>query len=105
MICPELVDKTYSTTFLLQIQQHSPSLLLDSAQCFSKLLTAIAPQRAECISGEAFRMDTAEHRLVSRDIPLDKGHMLVPVDFVDVAVYPESTVFRRQFRICHSLHN
>ena len=105
MICPELVDKTYSTAFLFQIQQHSPSLLLDSAQCFCKLFSAITSQRTESISCETFRMDAAQHRFICRYIPLDKGHMLVSVDFVDVAVYPESTVFRRQFRICHSLHN
>ena len=52
VVCPQLIDKTYATSLLAKIEQHSPALFLYSAQSLGKLLTAITAQRPEGIASK-----------------------------------------------------
>jgi len=72
-----LVEQPNTSTLLIQIQQHSPAVLLNDLHCGVELIATIAPQRAQRISGQTSGMDANERRLPALDSSLhqrDVGH-------------------------------
>ena len=50
VVCPQLIDKTNTTSLLAKIEQHSPALFLYTTESLGKLFTAITAQRPEGIA-------------------------------------------------------
>jgi hypothetical protein len=66
----------------------------DLAHRLVELRTAVAPQRAEHVARQAFRVQPDQGRPVA-DLAADQGQLLGPVDGVAVAVGNEIAVLRR----------
>ena len=60
-----------------------------------QLLTAVAPQRSECVTCQAFGVDSAQQTFAISDLTLHQGNVVLPVEFVDIAVGHEVAVFGR----------
>src|SRR5450830_1062866 len=59
----ELVEQTDAAPFLRHVEENSALLLGDATECVIELLAAIAAQRVEDISSQAFLVDAHEHVL------------------------------------------
>ena len=51
-----------------------------------KLLAAVTLKRAKSVTGQTFRVYPAEDVLAVADVTLDQSHVMLAVEFVDVAM-------------------
>jgi hypothetical protein len=72
----DLFDQAYSPAFLAQIKQYPTALCGDPLQRQVKLGTAVAAQAAQCVTSEAFRMQTAKHGISAANRPKCERDML-----------------------------
>ena len=82
---PELVEQADAAPFLAQVQDHARLQLADVAQGRGQLVTAIAAQRAQRVTGEALAVEADRHVLLAEGVALDDGHVVLAV-----AVVPEA---------------
>ena len=78
----DLVYESDSTAFLSQVENDAPIHLADSHKGLHKLFSAIATQRADCITCKAFRMQSYRNIFLLEDIAVNKGSVLFFVEIV-----------------------
>ena len=100
----DLVDQSNAAAFLSEVKQYTAAFLFNHAQSGLKLFAAVAFIRSESITGQAFRMNTAENRFAIADLTLDQGDMMLACQLIDIAVDNKFTVFCRKFGFGHTLY-
>ena len=82
LICVNLVHQSDTAPFLIKVEHHAFTFLLDEAHSLVQLFAAIASHRPEDIACHARRVDADEHRLVCVQFAFDQYHMFRPVAFL-----------------------
>src|SRR3990172_6595134 len=95
-----LVDKPDTAPLLPEINEQPRLCLPQGTQRCNKLVMAVAPQGAEDIAGQAFRVEPYHHVLLVDHIAMDKGSVLFIVTVVEERHCLKLAVLRRE--VCHS---
>ncbi len=77
MIGPDLVEQADATPFLAYIQQNATTRFGDVLHGCLQLEAAVAAKAEQGISGQAFRVNTAQHRLIACDIAHHQRSMIL----------------------------
>lgn len=75
-IGPEFVDQPDPPSFLGKVEKDAAACLGEQGYGPAELITAITPQTAQQIAGEAFRVQTGQNRLVAVGMADNDGQML-----------------------------
>ena len=75
LVSAKLVYQADATTFLTHVQNYATALFVNRAHSRSELITAIAAQGAECIAGEAFRVNANQQIFPIGDIAFNQSNM------------------------------
>src|SRR3989344_5318692 len=62
-VCPYLIGKPDTPPFLVEIEQNAAASLPNRRKAGVQLLSTIAGERAECVTGQTLRVYAHEHRL------------------------------------------
>src|SRR2546425_6627616 len=82
LVGSDLVDETNSSTFLSQIENYPPLHLAYSREGFLKLLSTVAPQRANSIAGKTLGVQPYWNVLFLENIAMDESGMFLLVEIV-----------------------
>ena len=77
MVSLELADETDTATLLAQIQQNAAAVGGDFSQGGFQLRTAVAALTEQRIPGQAFRMQSCQHRAAISDVAKRQCKMLL----------------------------
>src|SRR5215470_1426619 len=74
LVGPQLVDEADPTSLLAHVHEDAAAFTLDDRERLVELRAAVAPARAEHVTGEALRVHAYENGLVGAHVALDEGH-------------------------------
>ena len=94
----DLIDEADAAAFLTQVDEDAPTFFGDLAHGCGELLSAVAAQRAEAVTGKTFRVDTAEDRRSVIDLPHGESDVVLAIHAVHEAVDLKVAVLGREFR-------
>ena len=82
MVSLDLVSKPYSPALLAQIKNYTPALCFDEFHRVLKLISAVAADATQSVSGKAFRVNSRKHRSAVGDVAFYQCNMLKTVKLV-----------------------
>ena len=85
------------TAFLSHVNQNAAAFLLDLLQRRVELVSAIAPARAENVSGETLAVDAHQRRFVLVDLAFYQREMMLAIELRAVEVQIEIAIIGRHF--------
>ncbi len=97
LIGADLVQQADATALLPQVEQHAAPFGRDGLQRGLQLCTTVAAQAEQRVTGQAFGMQTAQHRLAVRHIAHRQRNMLLARILVEKSMHGEHAERRRQF--------
>jgi hypothetical protein len=91
-----LVAQADATAFLTQVEEKPARHAAQLAERELELVAAVAAQRSERVSREAFRMEPRRHVARAHDVAMDQRDVLLPIAIVPERDDPETAETGRQ---------
>ena len=93
----DLIDEADAAAFLTQVDEDAAAFFGDLAHGCGELLSAVAAQRPEAVTGETFRVDAAEDGRSVIDLPHGESDVVLAIHAVHEAVDLKVAVLGREF--------
>jgi hypothetical protein len=82
LVGPDLVQQANAPSLLAQVQDNAKGFLRDPLERRRQLIAAVTTQRAQRITGQAFRMETNRDILLAHHLAVYDGDMILFVAIV-----------------------